>query len=549
MNRLKCEKISTLIIIGFIFYFSVMILLLCFCPPIARDALIHHLAIPKLWISHGGFYEMPWAEYSYYPMNLDLIYLIPLFWGNDTIPNFIHFGFALGTAAMIYCYLRRKFNTVAGLLGFLIFLSTPVISKLATMAYVDLGLVFFITVSVLSFLRWLEQNDPQCRWLVISAIAMGLALGTKYNAMVAWFFMTLAVVFISSRNTGRSGQALKHGLLFFLISLAVFSPWLIKNAVLTGNPLYPLFPGLFAGASSGGGIGSSTFVHAHASLFRSREIFFGENLLEILSIPIRIFFQGQDDSPKYFDGVLTPLLILFVPFAFIRKEFKAEKLLFLLLASFVILTAFLLDQIRIRYMLTAIPFLAVLSVVGIMNIYEWLGEKVITWRKLGILTITGIVLVLLGMNVNYIQKYFFKINPLPYIMNNETRDQFISRHDASYPAIMFINNNTPEDSIIRLILLAGRGYYLDRLYQEDRSKGMGLSAINEMVKHSDSNETFRKYINSLNVSHFLFRNELFVPFVLEKFDSEKVRQLQRQINLNLRIIYSDGRYVVFEVIK
>ncbi|MBW1740164.1 MAG: hypothetical protein JRJ42_03395, partial [Deltaproteobacteria bacterium] len=60
--------------------------LLCSTPPISRDALIHHLAIPKLWLKHGGFYETPWALYSYYPMNIDLLYLVALYFKNDIAP-------------------------------------------------------------------------------------------------------------------------------------------------------------------------------------------------------------------------------------------------------------------------------------------------------------------------------------------------------------------------------------------------------------------------------------------------------------------------------
>ena len=40
-----------------VFFFTEIILNLT--PPISRDALIHHLAIPKLWLKHGGFYEIP----------------------------------------------------------------------------------------------------------------------------------------------------------------------------------------------------------------------------------------------------------------------------------------------------------------------------------------------------------------------------------------------------------------------------------------------------------------------------------------------------------
>jgi len=55
-----------------IFCIAVLILLLIetilnLTPPIARDALIHHLAIPKLWLKNGGFYEIKWADFFLLP--------------------------------------------------------------------------------------------------------------------------------------------------------------------------------------------------------------------------------------------------------------------------------------------------------------------------------------------------------------------------------------------------------------------------------------------------------------------------------------------------
>ena len=75
----------------------VSIVILSCVPPVSKDALVHHLAVPKLYLKHGGMYEIPFMPFSYYPMNLDLIYLIPLYFGNDILPKFIHFSFALLT--------------------------------------------------------------------------------------------------------------------------------------------------------------------------------------------------------------------------------------------------------------------------------------------------------------------------------------------------------------------------------------------------------------------------------------------------------------------
>jgi hypothetical protein len=59
-------------------------------PPISRDALTHHLAVPKLYVKHGGMVEIPALAFSYYPMNLDLLYTVPLIFGNDIAPKYVH---------------------------------------------------------------------------------------------------------------------------------------------------------------------------------------------------------------------------------------------------------------------------------------------------------------------------------------------------------------------------------------------------------------------------------------------------------------------------
>ena len=76
----------------------VFMVILAWIPPISRDALIHHLAVPKLYLNNGGVYEIPFMDFSYYPMNLDLLYMIPLYFGQDIIPKIIHMAFAFLTA-------------------------------------------------------------------------------------------------------------------------------------------------------------------------------------------------------------------------------------------------------------------------------------------------------------------------------------------------------------------------------------------------------------------------------------------------------------------
>jgi len=133
------------------------IIILSSVPPVSKDELVHHLALPKLYLKHGGMYEIPFMPFSYYPMNLQLLYMIPLYFGNDIVPKLIHFSFAVLTAWLIFAYLRSRTTTLYGLFGALLFLSIPVIVKLSTTAYVDLGVIFFTTASLLLLFKWADK--------------------------------------------------------------------------------------------------------------------------------------------------------------------------------------------------------------------------------------------------------------------------------------------------------------------------------------------------------------------------------------------------------
>ena len=189
-NIRRFQAISLYILITSILLLILIEIILSLTPPIARDALIHHLAIPKLWLLNGGFYEIKWADFSYYPMRTSTAFTLSRFISiTNIIPNFIHMGFGIGTAWLVYYYLHNKIGRLAGLLGVLVFLSTPIVVRMSTVADVDLGLVFFTTASLLAFIRWRDnQNYKGYKWFFLSAIAIGLALGTKYNALIAWFF-------------------------------------------------------------------------------------------------------------------------------------------------------------------------------------------------------------------------------------------------------------------------------------------------------------------------------------------------------------------------
>ena len=557
MSRKTTENIIAFILGTTIVLFFCMEIILNLTPPISRDALIHHLAIPKLWLQHGSYYEMPWADYSYYPMNINLFYLVCLYFKNDIAPKFIHLAFGIGTGLLIYLYLKPRFSRNWGLLGMVIFITTPIVVWLSTSAYIDLGMTFFTTGSVLAFIKWRDSEYSRFRWFLISSFCMGIAIGSKYNALIAWFIINFMLMFCYVRDTKRQLGALQYGILFFVITVLVASPWYFKNYFQTGNPFYPLFDSFFKSLNHHP---VQEVVYRQAiekneqiSFFKMREVMYGESFWETLLIPIRMFFQGKDNSYQYFQGSLNPILILFLPFVLLNKRCGKDKIIFVCFTVIFIFMAYFLTAKQVRYILPVLPFLAIIAVMGIKDVMDKLKEETFlsslqfgkNAKSIARILLLAVVAILLIFNLVYLKSRINIIKPFPYMMGKETREAFLKRHLLHYTAVKFINENLPENAKVFTIFLGRRGYYLNRDYKNEPS--FGMNTIGQMVKSSDDEKKFLEYIRSMNVTHILMRTELVDKYLKDNFSQKEIKRFLTLINKRWKKLYDKNGYAVWDI--
>jgi len=557
MHPKTIEKTATFALCTTIIVFCCMEFVLNLTPPISRDALIHHLAIPKLWLKHGGFYEMPRADYSYYPMHINLLYLICLYFKNDIAPKFIHLAFGLGTGWLIYLYLKQKIDRNWGLLGMVIFITTPVVIWLSTSAYIDLGMTFFTTGSVLAFAKWRDAEYKKFVWFLFSSITMGIAIGSKYNALIAWFIMNLILMLSYVRDTNKQIGALQYGIIFFFIVVLVASPWYLKNYFQTGNPFYPLFNRFFQSLhqqpiqeiirhQASEKIGQLSF-------FKMREVTYGETFWETLLIPIRMFFQGEDNSYRYFQGALNPILILFSPFILLNKRYIKDKIIFVFFSVFFIIMAYFLTAKQVRYILPVLPFLTIIAVMGIKDLVDGLGNGMstsflkfrINSGSLSRIVIFATVAILLASNLFYLKNRVDIIKPFPYIFGKETKDAFLKRHLLHYDAVEYVNASLPEDAVIFTMFLGRRGYYLDRTYKNEPS--FGMNTIRQMINSSTNEEKFVEHVRSMQVTHILMRTDIVDKYLKDNFPAEEIKRLLCLVKKCWRKVYENNGYAVWDV--
>ena len=572
LNDYKDHKVSLIkpgmktILVGVLAVIVLCIVLMAYVPPVSRDALIHHLALPKLYLKHGGIYELPAAPFSYYPMNLDLLYMIPLYFGNDIIPKYIHFVFALLTALFIFRYLRNRLDHTYALLGVILFLSLPIIVKLSITVYVDLGLVFFSTAALFYLFEWMK-NNYKLKHLLVSGLWCGLALGTKYNGLIVLFLLTIFTILIFAKSfketENKQAKAIGFGVSFMLVALIVFSPWAIKNYIWTRNPIYPLYDSWFSSIQTNAGDlavvknaggqleNSNTNVHPADGNWGSlaiRKIVFKEKWWQIALIPIRIFFQGTDDNPKYFDGRLNPLLFFLPILAFLRIKkdapgVRTEKKVLLAFSVLFILVAFLQTDMRIRYISPAIPPLVVLSIFGLNDLIHILRNRLCgNAKKIGLAGIYLSVLSLLCLNALYIVHQFRYVSPLNFISGRVGRDAYIEQYRPDYAAIQFTNKEVPHNGVVLGIFLGDRSYYSNRQMVFDFKKFLlNTNQQNLSVKEVMAN------LDDAGITHLIVRYDLFNQWVDNNFDDHQKVKLACLFNKHMDLIFSKGGHGVFKL--
>ncbi|KAB2891580.1 MAG: phospholipid carrier-dependent glycosyltransferase [Desulfobulbaceae bacterium] len=551
---LDVNRIMRHVIVALIGTVTLFTVILSIVPPTDRDSLTHHLFIPKLYIQQGGIHEIPDIAFSYYPMNLELLYLIPLSFGNDIIPKYIHFLFALLTALLIYRFLKPRTSTNIALFGSLLLLSTPIVVKLSTTAYVDLGLMFFSTASLLLILRWLESDAK--RHLILAGICCGLAAGTKYNGIVSIIVLSLLLPIFSihrqNRAPGSDRKALAAGCIFLLCALLTFSPWMVRNFIWTGNPIYPLHDTLFNSVTSHNTHSISEAAPSDSpsptmNPFVFRRLAYQEPWWQTMLLPVRFFFEGRDDDPRYFDGKLNPFLLILPLLAFLypptTRQARHKRQFLMAFSLLLFLFTFFQQVPRIRYIIGVVPPLVLLSAYGLHQTLSAsaagtsLKNHPISRSLVAVCAIGA-----LAYNLQYLSSQFTLIKPLTYITGKVSREQYITSYRPEYPAIQFINQLQQPIKTLA-IFLGNRGYYFDTPVVFDLQNNR--STLLELTKHSADGQHMYKALTARQITHLIIRFDLFEQYVQQNLSPVETNRLSKFFQEHTRLVFSKNNHGVF----
>jgi hypothetical protein len=209
-------------------------------PPVAWDGLVYHLTGPKLYLAAGRISPPLDLPYLGFPQLVEMLFAWGMGLAGERAAAATHWFYGLMAVFCLVTVGRRWLSGAVGWLAAAVLLSAFSIVLLAGWPYVDLALLLYATLAFCALIRFCEGGLQAWRWLILSGVLTGLALSTKYTALAV--LPALAAVLFVSRIR-HLPSAIRHLLLLCGIALLVWSPWLVKNFLLTGNPTYPFFFG------------------------------------------------------------------------------------------------------------------------------------------------------------------------------------------------------------------------------------------------------------------------------------------------------------------
>jgi len=344
IRRFHLEEWIGLLLIALSMYYAFCSSLM---PPTQSDGLRYHLAAPKLYLRHGGFYVIPDLAFSNFPFLVEYLYAIPLALGSLSGPKLIHCSYFFLTLALIYRLGKTLGGVRAGLFAAAIPATTPFIPIFASWSFIEFGLTCY---TVLGFRLCLEIVEPapsgeetsRRGWEILLGIAGGFMVSCKYTALITVAFLWLVVAWPRSFQLSAIRSTMMRAARVGLISLLIASPWFLKNAVLFGNPVYPFGRAWFP--TPGWSEFNAVFFSYHAGLKGNlnaiKQSPMGEQWLDFLTLPARVtLYPGEAWHRENFGSwPLGVLWLSLAPILLMRRSWSNRylwHLLFSLLLFFV----------------------------------------------------------------------------------------------------------------------------------------------------------------------------------------------------------------------
>ncbi|MCH7910920.1 MAG: glycosyltransferase family 39 protein, partial [Candidatus Hydrogenedentes bacterium] len=349
-----------------------------------------------------------------------------LLWAGDGELSVTLFSWLVGVLACVVMFAlgRRVGGRACGWIAAAIFATSPIFFDQVGVASIDVPFAALTVAALGCAMAWYDEK--RFAYLVLAGFFAGSSCGIRHTGYLVCLFLAIGVVWVA-----RDRRWISVATFGAVVGVAA-APWLIRSAVVSGNPVYPFLSGVFP---------SVALPDLQTTALSAHETVRGRGLLDLLMFPWRIVMQ-----PEGFDGwSKSPgglVLLLGLP-GLIVGGGRARALGAYGIAGGV---CFFFFQRLARYLL---PFFMPMMVVASVAALKLPRLRRPVHALVAVSLLYGLMLGVAAVH--------FKV---PVALGMESKTAYLSKRIERYPAFAWVNANLPEAAGI--MTFDPRSYYINR---------------------------------------------------------------------------------------
>lgn len=499
-------------------YFIVILILVirAATPPWAIDDVIYHLPATQSFVQEGRVFPLYHQPLGNMPFLIHMIYALCLLAKTDIAPKLFSLLLTVVTSVSLYGFCVRFFNRTIGFVAIFGFLAASMVVEVGVTTRIDVSLAGMLFLATYAMIIHLETGRRD--WLFTSAILSGFSLGIKLNALLWIGCVILLFLFESVVRFRRDILSVaKTAALYTLITLALASPWLLKNLVWFHNPVYPFVTGELAEFNNGNpryfNLQDEQKLDAHFDAVRKTSPINFQRIRDVMDQaakkgpqrhPMR-FWEYYTKPDLYFIGDYNhfpSFLFLILPFFLIVP--RQRLITWLMLLSIIAFLVFSSTSWTARFLLMIYPPLTIVSAYTLVMLANRFADR---WAsRICFYVVATCMLIQLTVTL----KYIVEMDHLKFISGTTSRGQFLSQLFYNEP-IDFINRNLPPEAGV-LSIGGEMCYYMRRSHISDGTWD-GTEWRRLLVRNA-SFESLHADLKNHGISHILFARWYF-KFIAE----------------------------------
>jgi hypothetical protein len=205
----------------------------------AYDVLEYHLQVPREFYNHGRVHALEHNVYSFYPLGVEMLFLLGMLlrgggYEGMYLAQFLPGIFVVLTAAAVIVVFRGR-NSMRGRISAALLVTPPAVVYLAGLAFAETAMICYLMLAVLWLREWMRDGRAGTAGLI--GLLLGAACCMKYLSIM---FIAAPVLLVMLPLGLAQPRRFAHLGLAGVLCLLMFAPWLVRNVIHTGNPVFPL---------------------------------------------------------------------------------------------------------------------------------------------------------------------------------------------------------------------------------------------------------------------------------------------------------------------